>query len=88
MSSLPPDPTDPQGGGAAPRPPLPTPAAAQGLPPVHAGQSPPVPQDGASEAAVGGEGAPGGSSIGPGYDVGEPGWSAWQGVLGFVAALV
>lgn len=37
---------------------------------------------------MGGDGAPGDSSIGPRYDVEEPGWSAWQGVLGFAAALV
>ncbi len=87
MSSIPPDPAEPQGAGAASRPPLPPPTA-PGLPPLPASQPPLARQDGASEATVAGNGAPGHSSEKPHHDVGEPSWSAWQGLLGFATALL
>ena len=83
MSSVPPDPTEPHGGGAAPRPPLPPPPTATGLPPASA-----PPRAGASEAAVAGNGAPAESGGDSRQDVGEPGWAWWQALLGFAAALL
>lgn len=80
MSSVPPDPPEPQGGGAASRPPLPE--------PLPASEPPLARQDGASEAAVAGNGVPGHSAQRPRHDVGEPDWSAWQGLVGFGAALL
>ena len=84
MSSVPPDPTEPHGGGAAPHPPLAPPPTATGLPPA----SPPPRARGASEATVAGNGAPAESGGGSRQDVGEPGWAWWQALLGFAAALL
>jgi len=56
--------------------------------PLPASEPPLARQDGASEATVAGNGVPGHSSQRPRHDVEEPGWSAWQGLLGFGAALL
>ncbi len=85
MSSVPPDPPDPQGAGAASRPPLPPPPTA-GRPPAT--PPPPARQDGASEATVAGNGAVAESGGDSSQEVGEPGWAWWQALLGFAAALL
>ncbi|MCA1707436.1 MAG: CPBP family intramembrane metalloprotease [Actinobacteria bacterium] len=85
MSSVPPDPSEPQGGGAPSRPPLPAPTG-PGLPP--GGRLPLAHQEGASEVTVAENGARPRSGEDSHQEDEAPRWAWWQALLGLAAALV